>query len=122
MNKQNLVVIAVLIDLILLVVFVTILGLSFASGIVQEPVFENTETATLISSPTETPLPTLTPTCTPTLTPTPTESPTLTPIPSPTRILPEEPTKVPYIFQTPVFIPPNMRDLPTLTPTRTRTR
>jgi len=74
------------------------------------------------ATPTETPTSTETSPPTDTPTPTPMPSPTFTwtpaPPPSPTRRPILEPTKRPYVFPTPIYIPPTPRAQPT--PTRAR--
>ena len=127
MSQRNLFGIAILVDLVLFVALIAILGLAFGDDLTdQEPAVIETQMPTMSQVPTDPGMPTeiiaRTPIIMSTPTPTPTESPTLTPIPSPTGILPEGPFQVPYVFLTPVFIPPNMRDPSVPTPTRTRTR
>jgi hypothetical protein len=125
MSQRNLYIIAAIVDTILLIAFLLIVSLVINSPVADEKLgATNASAESGLASPTDTVTPTETLVRIPviTVTPTPTESATLTPIPSPTRILPEEPTKAPYMFQTPVFIPPNMRDNLAPTPTRTRTR
>jgi hypothetical protein len=121
----TLLIVAILANLILCIVLIFLFdwavnqsGEPDVASMDEDPPVTAEATATETVAPSETPTfsPTAPGTPPPTLVATP--APTFSPEPTRREIL--EPTKPPYVFPTPIYIPPVPRVTPTSTPTRSR--
>jgi hypothetical protein len=119
----SLLIVAILANLILCIALVSLFGWAVNQSSEPDATIMDDDTPVMAdATATETVVPSETPTLSPTAPGTPpptwvvTLAPTLTPEPTRREIL--EPTKPPYIFPTPIFIPPTPRERPT--PTRSR--